>query len=56
MSDVELSGPPATPDANGCFGWPRACEHEDDFYCMEAADDAADDAAFDAGWLPGDTR
>lgn len=27
---------PAAPDERGCYGWPRACSHDDDLGCMEA--------------------
>lgn len=32
-----LVGPPVAPDENGCFAWPRACEHYDDLGCHESA-------------------
>jgi hypothetical protein len=24
------------PEPNGCYGWPRACEHDDDLACLLA--------------------
>jgi hypothetical protein len=47
---------PVPPDENGCFGWPRACQHHDDLDCLQAETATPQKADCDHEYSGSDTQ